>query len=118
MERVIEWIEVGIDYIAIFILLFGGLRAFINFLRIEILRFEHPERTLHKDIEKVHLSSYILLSIQFMIISDLIRTVTSTSFKNIIFVSILIIVRGLIAKLVVEETTITKKHIETEMDRD
>ncbi|MGY3766164.1 DUF1622 domain-containing protein [Vagococcus vulneris] len=111
MSLLVEYIEKGVDYIAIFILIVGGLKSIVNFVRIELRKKEGHEKALHKDIEKVNLSSYILLSIQFMIISDLIRTVTSDSFKNIFYVSILIIIRGIIAKLVVEDSSITKSAI-------
>lgn len=116
MSHIIEVIETITDYTAILILVIGGVKSFINLIRIEINSVEGRKKALHKDIEKVNLSSYILLSIQFMIISDLIRTVTSDSFKTIMYVSILIIIRGITAKLVVQETTVTKQHIADDED--
>ena len=82
-----------IDIIGIVILIFGFTKLLIKYLRKEFLK--HPFRTPITDIQHIRceLGIYILLSLDFLIASDIIHTIMEITTEQLIALSVMIILR-------------------------
>ena len=82
-----------IDIIGIIILIFGFTKLLIKYLGKEFLK--HPFRTPLTDIQKIRceLGIYILLSLDFLIASDIIHTIMDITTKQLIELSVMIVLR-------------------------
>jgi len=93
MFLVLEWIERIVDIVGIAILLIGFLKGLWVFIKLEFERFSGQ-----KDFQEVFalrstLGSYIILSLDFLIISDIIHSVIKPEFYELINLGIIVVLR-------------------------
>lgn len=95
--EVLEVLAVGIDLIGVAIIIFGFNVALIRLLRG--LFMGAGVRTDLGDIGTARriLGAYILTGIEFMIASDIIHTVITREFADLLFVGLLVIIRTAIS---------------------
>jgi len=96
MERVItilEMIAVAIDLVGIAILVYAALRFVVHFLGFEIKRLRGLECVEGIRDLRLRLGSYILLSLEFIIISDVILTAISRDVDDLLALGLLVIIR-------------------------
>ena len=82
-----------IDIIGVVILIFGFAKLLIKYLGKEFLK--HPFRTPIIEIQKIRceLGIYILLSLDFLIASDIIHTIMDITTEQLIELSVMIVLR-------------------------
>jgi len=82
-----------IDLIGILILIFGFLKILVKYLYVEFLH--HPLRTPITYLQRVRcdIGIYTLLALDFLIASDIINTIAEISQKQLIELSVMIVLR-------------------------
>ena len=93
IKEIFLFIAEIIDIIGITILIFGFAKLLVKYVRKEFLK--HPFRTPITDIQKIRceLGIYILLSLDFLIASDIINTIMEITLEQLIELSVMIILR-------------------------
>jgi len=81
-----------IDIIGVVILLFGFLKVLFKYLRIESKKIMSTPIRLIQRI-RCELGIYTLLALDFLIASDIIRTITDLTTEQLIELSVMIILR-------------------------
>jgi len=85
-----------IDLIGVAVLLFGFVKIFLKYLKTEFKNISHtPLKSLQKI--RCEMGIYILLGLDFLIVSDIIQTILDLSMEEIIKVSVLILLRTIIS---------------------
>lgn len=97
LAEILEVMAVGIDLIGVGIIVFGFNIALIKL--IGALGMGVGLRKSLGNIERVRtmLGAYILTGIEFMIASDIIHTVITREFTDLLFVGLLVIIRTAIS---------------------
>jgi uncharacterized membrane protein len=93
VEAVLEAIAVAIDLVGVAILVFAALKFVVRFLRFEIERLRGLECVRQIRDLRLELGSYILLALEFIIISDVIRTGMSKSMDDLLSLGLLVLIR-------------------------
>lgn len=85
-----------LDVVSIFIILVGAILSFVKLI--------HPEQdhdfssVLHKNkYIKAYLGSYILLSLEFLIVADIIESIINPTFQDIIRLAMIVLIRTMIS---------------------
>ena len=91
--EVLEWVEFVVDMFGIGILLLGFVKGIWYFLKLEIDRLNS-----RRDFEEVFalrstLGSYIILSLDFLIISDIIHSVMKPELMELVNLAIIVVLR-------------------------
>ena len=99
MEYIKEFLHVIveiIDLIGVVVLLFGFVKVFLKYLKTEFKKIVHtPIRMLQRI--RCEMGIYILLGLDFLIVSDIIQTILDLSMEEIIKLSVLILLRTIIS---------------------
>lgn len=93
IKEIFLFIAEIIDVIGITILIFGFAKLLIKYIWKEFLK--HPFRTPLIEIQKIRceLGIYILLSLDFLIASDIIHTIMKITTEELIELSVMIVLR-------------------------
>jgi uncharacterized membrane protein len=86
-------IAVAIDLVGIAILVYAALRFVVHFLGFEIKRLRGLECVEAIRDMRLRLGSYILLSLEFIIISDVILTAISRNVDDLLALGLLVLFR-------------------------
>jgi len=85
-----------IDLIGVVVLIFGFVKIFLKYLKTEFKNIAHtPIKTLQKI--RCEMGIYILLGLDFLIVSDIIKTILDLEIEEIIKLSALIVLRTIIS---------------------
>jgi uncharacterized membrane protein len=93
----LETVASVIDLIGITIVLWGFVRALLEFVLNESRRFRTHLGASCMHRVRIDLGTYILVGIEFMIASDIIQTVIKRQLKDLIFVAALVAIRTAIS---------------------
>ena len=96
MERVTTILEIiasAIDLVGIAILVYAALRFVGHFVGFEIKRLRGLECVKGIRDMRLQLGSYILLSLEFIIISDVIMTAISRNVDDLLALGLLVVIR-------------------------
>ena len=93
VTTILEMIAVAIDLVGIAILVYAALRFVVNFLGLEIKRLRGLESVEGIREMRLRLGSYILLSLEFIIISDVILTAISRNVDDLLALGLLVLIR-------------------------
>ena len=92
IKTFLQWVGDIIDIIGILVLLFGFIKMLFKYLRTEIRNLLNtPIKSLQRIRSEIGI--YILLALDFLIASDIIRTVMDVDREQLIELSILIALR-------------------------
>ncbi len=88
-----EWIEYIADIVGIIILVIGFLKGTYMFVLLEIDRL--LGRKDHEEIFSLRniLGSYIIISLDFLIVSDIIHSILSPNFNDLLNLGIIVVLR-------------------------
>ena len=101
---IVEWLVIGIDLIAVCVLAWGVVLGLWSFLRREWLRvLKGPNLGPKDDTLRGQLGSYLLLALEFMIASDIIYTLISRTYADLIFLAGIVALRTLMGYLLSRE---------------
>lgn len=85
-----------LDVLSIFIILVGAIISFIKL--IQHGKGEDYSSVLHKNkYIKAYLGSYILLSLEFLIVADIIESIINPTFQDIIKLALIVLIRTMIS---------------------
>ena len=99
LKSVAEWLTIGIEFIAILILVLGILRSLWLFGLAEYLRLRKKEdefQLLAADTRRL-LGNYLLFGLELLIAADVIHTVISRTNEDLIFLAALVVIRTVIS---------------------
>ena len=103
-----------IDVLAVIVLVFGFLKIFIKYVALEVRKLSH---TPFKALQKIRceMGIYILLGLDFLIVSDIIQTILDLNMTELIKLSALIVLRTIISYFLGKEIVeIESIHDESE----
>ena len=83
-----------IDLIGIAILLIAAVRFLLHYVRFEIGRYRGMECVFQIRDLRLQLGSYILLALEFMIVSDVIHSALSRTLDDFILLGVLVLIRS------------------------
>ncbi len=92
-KTVLETIALTIDLVGIAILVYAALKFIVHFLGFEIKRLRGLACVEAIRDLRLQLGSYILLSLEFIIISDVINTAISRNVDDLLALGLLVIIR-------------------------
>ena len=93
IETILERIAVTIDLVGIAILVYAGVKFVGHFLIFEMKRLRGLECVEGIRDMRLRLGSYILLSLEFIIISDVIVTAINRTMDDLLALGLLVIIR-------------------------
>jgi uncharacterized membrane protein len=113
-EFIFEWVEVTADIIGIIILFIGFAKGLYMFLLLELDRLRGK-----KDYEELFslrniLGTYIIISLDFLIVSDIIHSVISPDTKELINLGIIVVLRTSIGFFLGKELNELRKELKEE----
>ena len=92
-KTVLETIALTIDLVGIAIVVYAALKFLVHFLGFEIKRLRGLACVEAIRDLRLQLGSYILLSLEFIIISDIIMTGISRNMDDLLALGLLVIIR-------------------------
>lgn len=93
VTTVLEMIAFAIDLVGIAILVLAALKFIAHFVGFEIKRLHGLECVEGIRNLRLQLGSYILLSLEFVIISDIIQSAITRSLDDLLTLGLLVIIR-------------------------
>ncbi len=93
IETVLEIVAIAVDLVGIAIMVFAALKFIVNYLRFEIKRLRGLDCVEGIRNLRLGLGSYILLSLEFMIISDIIHSATTRDMDDLLVLGLLVLIR-------------------------
>ena len=93
VTTVLEMIAFAIDLVGIAILVFAALKFIAHFVGFEIKRLHGLECVEGIRNLRLQLGSYILLSLEFIIISDIIQSAISRNLDDILSLGVIVVIR-------------------------
>ena len=101
LQQAIEWIANATDFVAAVIILIGFGRAMVAFVRAEL----GPGRARWSDLQGVRcvLGTYLLLGIEFMIISDILHSCVHRDLDSLYALGLLVVIRTVISFFLAKE---------------
>ena len=93
IEAVLEMIAVAVDLVGISILLVAALKFLVHYVGFEIKRLGGLESCDRIRELRLGLGSYILLSLEFMIVSDIINSALSKNLDDFLLLGLLVVIR-------------------------
>ncbi|MBO1307464.1 DUF1622 domain-containing protein [Enterococcus sp. 669A] len=87
-----------LNMVSIFIILWGAVTACIDFFKnLVIKRSDQVAIALENNFIKAYLGSYVLLSLEVLIIADIIESIINPTFQDIIKLALIVIIRTVIS---------------------
>ena len=86
-------IAVAVDLAGIAILVFAALKFSAHYIGFEIKRLKGIEFVVGIQEMRLRLGSYILLSLEFIIISDIIQSAISANVEDLLPLGLLVVIR-------------------------
>ena len=93
VTTVLETIAFAVDLVGISILVYAAVKFIAHFLGFEIKRLQGLECVEGIREMRLRLGSYILLALEFIIISDIIMTGISRNVDDLLALGLLVIIR-------------------------
>lgn len=103
MIEILEMVILGIDAVGITILIIGAIKFLAKYVVFEFQRLQGLE-CVHaiKDI-RIEIGSYILLALEFMIISDVIHGSITHNLEDLYALGLLVVIRTAISYFLGQE---------------
>lgn len=111
LVHLLEWIAVGVEVLAIIAMLIGVLRYLSSFVRAELSR-AHERRVRKLHIARVDLGRYVLAGLELFIVADLIHIALSLKLSDLIFLSLLVVIRTVVSYFLDREIRDLKRDLE------
>lgn len=108
VKEVLEFIAIAVDLIGLAILLLGASKFLISYVAFEFRNVVGRDCAVRIRDLRLLLGSYILLSLEFMIISDVIHSGLSRTVNNFLVLALLVAIRTAIGFFLGHELKETK----------
>ncbi|AFC24782.1 DUF1622 domain-containing protein [Saprospira grandis] len=103
MLTVFEWLERIADIVGIAILAIGFLRGFLLFLQLEWDRLRGQKEASEIFALRNVLGSYIIIALDFLIVSDIVHSVVSPELDELFNLGIIVVLRTAIGHFLGKE---------------
>ncbi|MGC9517116.1 MAG: DUF1622 domain-containing protein [Methanomicrobiales archaeon] len=88
---IIVWVARFFSYFGAILIFFGGIRAIIGIISIEILR-----KSINYNSIRIDFTSKIVLSLEFFIAADLIKTILEPTIDQVIVLAVIVAIRTVV----------------------
>ncbi len=93
VKEVLEFIAVSADLIGLTILLIGAFKFLGSYIAFEFKKLFGRDCAIQIRNLRLPLGSYILLSLEFMIISDIINSALSRTVNDFLLLALIVVIR-------------------------
>ncbi len=93
VEQVLEYVAIAADLVGLAILLIGATKFVLSYVRFEFKNLTGRDCAAHIQNLRLPLSGYILLALEFMIVSDIINSMLSRTMEDFLLLGLLIVIR-------------------------
>ena len=90
-QDIINYISLFFSVFGAILIFYGGLRAIIKVIRVEVLKKSSDYNTIRADF-----TSKIVLALEFFIAADLIRTVIQPTLDEVIILAVIVAIRTVV----------------------
>lgn len=97
LRNFLDLLAIGISIISLLIVTYGALIAFLSFLRNEFGRFTKQYSATNIRRLRVYLGNYLLLGLELLIASDILKTVLEPSYTELAILGGIVIVRTILS---------------------
>ena len=96
IPQIVEWLSIGIDSVGVVVILLGFMKAAFHFFMNVSLRISKEKI---ETIQKIRcdFGTYLVFALELMIVSDLLRSVTSRNLEDLYFLGAIVVIRTVIA---------------------
>lgn len=112
LTELVEYIILILNAFSVIILLVGVIKAIIGFTKNELGGGTQEDISFKNNKIKIYLGSYILLSLEVLISSDIIETILNPSIEDIVILGGIVVIRTAISYFLGKEIEETKKEKE------
>ena len=95
--NILEYISLGIGAVGIFIVLWGVILGFIEFLRAQAAFLSKERKPVPLEKIRIDLGRYLLLGLEFLIAADIIRTIVKPSLEEVVVLVAIVAIRTVIS---------------------
>lgn len=92
-----EWVNIILNFFSIFVLVWGVLKACVDFVRSEITTKNRYQIAKNNTLIKNYLGSYVLLSLEILIAADIIESIINPTFQDILKLGLVVLIRTVIS---------------------
>lgn len=119
IEEVVKYIVMTLNAFSVIILLVGVIKAAFDFIKNEFSKGNHFEVATKNNHIKIYLGSYILLSLEVLIASDIIETIMNPSIEDMLILGGIVVIRTAISYFLGKEIEVSmedykKRHTDQE----
>lgn len=97
IEEIVRYIVDILNAFSVIILLVGVIKAAFDFIKNEFSRGNHFEVAMKNNNIKIYLGSYVLLSLEVLIASDIIETIMNPSIDDMLILAGIVVIRTAIS---------------------
>ncbi|MEG2255126.1 MAG: DUF1622 domain-containing protein [Vagococcus sp.] len=108
IHQLVNYIIFALNTFSVIILLFGVGKAMIDFFKNEMSRLDQKEISKRNNAVKIYLGSYVLLSLEVLIASDIIETILNPSIEDILILAGIVVIRTAISYFLGKEIESTE----------
>jgi len=95
--NILDYVSLCIGVVGIFIVLWGVILGFIEFLRAQADLFSKEKKPVPLEKIRIDLGRYLLLGLEFLIAADIIRTIVKPSLEEVIVLVAIVAIRTVIS---------------------
>lgn len=96
-QQQFEWVNIVLNFFSIFVLVWGVLKACVDFVRSEITTKDRFQIARNNTMIKNYLGSYVLLSLEILIAADIIESIINPTFQDILKLGLVVLIRTVIS---------------------
>ena len=108
IHQFVEYIIFALNAFSVIILLFGVVKAMIDFFKNELSRLDRMTISKKNNYVKMYLGSYVLLSLEVLIASDIIETILNPTIEDILILAGIVVIRTAISYFLGKEIESTE----------
>lgn len=94
---IFDFIVVCLNFLSIFVIVWGVLIAGIDFVRYELTEKDRLVAARENNFIRNYLGSYVLLGLEILIAADIIETIIHPTFEDIVRLAAVVIIRTVIS---------------------
>ena len=117
MTAFVEEVAFYISVLSMLVISYGSLLAILNFIRNEVRRANGRFSFMTLNMIKINFSYYLLLGLDFLIASDVIRTIVENTMEELTILGVSVVIRTVLSYFLGKEMTddtAMRKEIEDE----
>lgn len=117
MAEIIETLAFIVSILSLFVISYGSFLAILAFIKNEINRTSGKFSFIRLNTIKINFSYYLLLGLDFLIASDVIRTIVENTIQDLTILGVSVIIRTVLAYFLgkeMKEDTSLRQDIETQ----